>query len=190
MLYFISSFIKNSKLIADLKISNSIKNEFWSPESNKLQKLNQRKHSPFVILHNKNTSDSDACYSSKTQRDESSLFSLNRSKFKRIFNYHSWRIVEDQHVIEYNELLKILKRLDVFPNLIAKYELKKIIQNKEEQNTTQSNKNLKQWRALHNYSSLSSLNMNINNDFINFKQFEEIFSKHLVRNFQLNLNLN
>lgn len=67
----------------------------------------------------------------KTPRDDTELFSLNRSKLKRIFNAHSWRLVDGQKVITFKELIGILKRLDIYPQCIAHYELRLILSKQE-----------------------------------------------------------
>ena len=121
----------------------------------------------------------------KTPRDDLSLFYLNKSKLKKIFNSHWWKTVEGVPIIDFNEWLKILKRLNVYPQLIANYDLKLVFSKDSDQWNSQMDE-LENWKI-----SQSSITTNTipgilkesNWDKINLSRFQNLFFKHLGNKF-------
>lgn len=56
---------------------------------------------------------------------------FNKNKLRRIFNNHSWKIVESQRVIAFQECLNILKNLKLYPDLVTNSEIKVYIDSQE-----------------------------------------------------------
>lgn len=133
-----------------------------------------------MVLSGRTQVPDNACSSIiKTPKDVNSLFSLNKAKLHKIFNSHSWQTINGRKIIVYRELIKLLKQLDIYPQLIANYELKVILS----EGAQKENFNMFKTTQTHSKheSKLSLLSKQTSTEYITFEQFEKIISRNACK---------